>query len=136
MGIMFIVVAYTGPPVVMTKRGAAKVLDDYVRALVHSLPLREPNFVEELRKHDLLPEDVKAKMELLPEYPEKSKYFLNNVVQSGYFARLLMVMKNDEADNLQDLATDIENYLATCKIIAFLYLVKPVDYITIYKTNR
>ena len=122
----------------MAKKSATELFEHYYVGLVFSLPIKDADFMDELLKNDLLPEDVKSKVESLTVYSETSSYFLDNVIKPGLavgnsrcFVSLLTVMKCNKHDNVKDLATKIEKELTIdvkCKIITFLF-VNDVDYL-------
>ena len=121
------VLTSTAVATVMAKKSAAELFEHYYMGLVYSLPMKDADFMYELLKHDLLPEDVKCKLELLTVHSERSSYFLDNVIKPGLevgntrsFVSLLTVMKCNKYDNIKDLATKIEKELAVdvkCKIV-------------------
>lgn len=117
----------------MAKRSAKELFEQYHTALVFVLPVKDSDFMDELHKHDLLPGDLKTKLESLIERNERSSYFLDSIIKPGlavgknrHFVSLLTVMKNSKYENVQDLARKIEEDLAAdtkCKIIVlFLQL--------------
>ena len=118
----------------MAKRSATELFEHYYTVLVFSLPIKDADFMDELLKNDLLPEDVKSKVELLTVHSETSSYFLDNVIKPGLavgnsrcFVSLLTVMKCNKHDNVKDLATKIEKELTIdvkCKIISFSFVMK------------
>ena len=114
----------------MAKRSATELFDRYYTALVFSLPIKDPDFMDELLKHGLLCADVKSKLESITVHSERSSYFLDNVIKPGLavsksrcFVSLLTVMKCNKHDNVKDLAILIEKELIVdmkCKIIIVL----------------
>ena len=117
----------------MAKRSAAELFEQYYLCLVFSLPIKDTDFMDELFKHDLLPGDLKIKLESLTVHNERSSYFLDNVIKPGLavgnnkgFISLLAVMKNNKHDNVKDLAKKMENELAVgvnCKIHSLFLLI-------------
>ena len=117
----------------MAKRSATELFEHYYTVLVFSLPIKDADFMDELLKHDLLPGDVKFKMEPLAELNARSSYYLDNVIKpelavgnSRCFVSLLTVMKFNKHDNVKELATKIEKELTIdvkCKTIIFIYLI-------------
>ena len=115
----------------MAKRSATELFEHYYMALVYSLPIKDADFMDELPKHDLLPGDVKSKLESLAEINERSSYFLDNVIKPGLgvgnnrcFVSLLTIMKCNKHDNIKELATKIGKDLTIedvkCKTIIFV----------------
>ena len=90
--------------------------------------MKDANFMNELHKHDLLPENVKSDLEKLTKSVSRSSWFLRNVVKPRLeagdrsrrcFISLLTVMKSSKDDAVKDLAKEIEMELAIilkCKI--------------------
>ena len=111
----------------MAKQSPTELFGHYYTILVYLLPMKDAIFMDELSKHDLLPEDVKAKLESLTEHNRRASCFLDSVIKSGLatgnsgcFVSLLAVMKSCRHDNVKELGIEIEKELATdikCKII-------------------
>ena len=109
-----------------------ELFEHYYTALVHSLPIKDTDFLDELFKHDLLPGDVKIKLESLTVHYKRSSYFLDNVIKPLVvvgdrkgFDNLLTIMKNCKYDNVKDLAKKIDEELAVyirlkCKIVIII----------------
>ena len=102
----------------MAKRSATELLEHYNSALIYLLPMKDADFINELFNHNLLPEDVKPKLESLAMPYERSSYFLDNIIKPGLvvgnsrcFVSLLTVMKCSKHDHVKELATKIENEL-------------------------
>ena len=116
----------------MAKRSATELFEHYYTTLVFSLPVKDADFMDELLKHDLLPGDMKFKLESLTVHKQKSSYFLDKVIKprlavgnSRYFVSLLTVMKCNKHDNVKDLAKEIEKELIIdikCEIIFYFNL--------------
>ena len=115
----------------MAKRSATELFEHYYTTLVYLLPSKDVDFIDELRKHDILPGGVKSKLESLSEINERSSYFLDNVIKPGLavgnsrcFVSLLTVMKCNKHDNVKELATKIGKDLTIedvkCKTIIFV----------------
>ena len=114
----------------MAKRSATELFDHYYTALVYSLPIKDTDFIDKLLEHELLPRDVKFKLEPLAVLNARSSYFLDNVIKPELavgnircFASLLSVMKCSKHDHTKELATRIEKELAIdiqCKIFIIL----------------
>ena len=107
----------------MAKRSATELFEHFYRTLVFLLPIKDADFMDELLKHDLLPGDVKFKLESLTVHKQRSSYFLDKVIKprlavgnSRCFVSLLTVMKCNKHDNVKDLAKEIEKELIICKI--------------------
>ena len=117
---------------VMARRSATELLEHYYTALVYLLPIKDTDFINELFKHDLLPGNLKIKLNSLTVQNERSSYFLDNVVKPGLavgnrkcFVNLLTVMKCNQHDNVKDLAREMEKELANdakCKLLIALFL--------------
>ena len=118
----------------MAKRSALEVLDHYHQGLIFSLPMKDIHFIEELFKHELLPEDIKHKLEELPERKERTSYFLDDVIKAGLivgdrtcFIDLLTVMNNSKYDNVKDLAKQIQSEYdvdAQCKLYNLMIYIR------------
>ena len=114
----------------MAKRSPTELFGHYYTILVYVLPMKDATFMDELSKYDLLPEDIKAKLESLTERNQRALCFLDSVItpglangNSGCFVSLLAVMKSCKHKNVEELGIEIENELATdikCKIILIL----------------
>jgi len=86
--------------------------ETFFETLVSSLPLEDGKFVAALNDHGLLPNDMKALMELMPTREAKTSYYLENLIkpelenndQTSY-DKLVAVMSNSEYNGLQQLAT-------------------------------
>ena len=107
-------------------KSSTELYKRYYVALTLLLPFNDANFMDKLLKHDLLPGDVKSKLESLTVHNERSSYFLDNVIKpalvvgnNSHFVSLITIMKVSEHDNVKDLATMIEKDLDVdkrCKI--------------------
>ena len=64
--------------VVMAKRSANELFEQYNTTLVFVLPMNDSDFIDELHKHDLLPRDLKIKLDSLTEHNKRSSCFLDN----------------------------------------------------------
>ena len=113
----------------MTKRSPAELFEQYYTVLVYALPMKDATFMDQLSKHDLLPKDLKTKLESLTQHNRRASCFLNSVIKpglavgnSGCFVSLLTVMKSYKHDSVKELGIEIENELAVtikCKIIIY-----------------
>ena len=111
----------------MAKRLPTELFEHYYTTFVYSLPMKDASFMDELHKHDLLPEDIKTKLESLTEHNQRASCFLDSVITPGLaagnsrcFVSLLAVMRSYKHDNVKELGIKIEKELATdikCKII-------------------
>ena len=111
----------------MAKQSPNELFEHYHTALVFSLPMKDATFMDELLKHDLLPEDVKTKLEALTEHNQRASCFLDSVIKPGLaagncgcFVSLLAIMKSYKYDNVKELGIEIEKQLATdikCKTL-------------------
>ena len=106
----------------MAKRSVVELFEYYYTALGYSLPIKDTDILDELFKHDLLPGDMKIKLETLTEHYERSLYFLDNVIKPGLavgdrncFVSLLAIMKNCKDSNVKDLANRVDEELAVHK---------------------
>ena len=107
----------------MARRSSTEVFERYYTTLCFLLPIKDTDFIDELHKHDLLPGDLKIKLESQTECNERSSFFLDYVIKSELavgkgrcFGSLLTVMKNSKHENVQDLAKKIEKELAVDKM--------------------
>ena len=131
---MFLVLNSTAVAIVMAKKSATELFERYYTGLVFLLPVKDATFMDELLKYDILPENVKFKLESLTVHKQRSSYFLDNVIKPGLavgntrrFVSLLTVMKCNKHDNVKDLAEEIEKELVPvfdvkCKIIICICL--------------
>ena len=110
---------------VMAKRSALQVFEHYYQGLMYSLPFNDTDFMEDLSKHDLLPQNIKVKLDELSKIKEKASYFLDFLIKPGllvgdntYFITLLAVMKNSQYNSVNDLAKLIESE-SKCLICQF-----------------
>ena len=123
-----IVLASAAIAVVMAKRSATELFEQYYTGLLFSLPVKDTDFLDELLKHDLLTRDLHSKLESLTVHYERSLCFLDNVIKPGLadgnsrcFVKLLTIMKYSKHDNVKDLATKIKEEMAVaikCKVVA------------------
>ena len=116
---VFIVFSSVAVDVMMAKRSAMELFEHNYTALVFSLPMKDTDFIDDMLKHDLLPDDLKIRLESLSVLNERSSYFLDNVIKPGLaadnsrcFVSLLTVMKCNKHENVQDLAKKIEEELS------------------------
>ena len=98
----------------MAKKSALELFDNYHQIFIFSLPMKDNNFIEELFNHDLLSEDIKHKLEELPECKDRTSYFLDNVMKARLavgdktcFNNLLTVMNDSKYDHVKDLAKQL-----------------------------
>ena len=116
----------------MAKKSANELFERYYMGLVFSLPVTDIDFSDKLFEHDLLPGDLRTKLESLTAHNERSSYFLDNVIKPGLaigdsrnFVNLLIVMKTSKYDNIKDLAIKIGKELAVdtkCEIFVLVSL--------------
>ena len=115
----------------------------HYQALLFSLPMKDPEFLDELYKHGLLLEEFKCKFESLIARKERASYFLDHVMKCGLpdsdntkFIELLTIMKKCNRDIVSDLANEIENVCTMddqCKFDEYVYLWLPkITLITSY----
>ena len=98
------------------KRSALQLFEHYYQGLMCSLHLNDTNFMEDLSKHNLLPEKIENELKELSKHKERASYFLDHVIKPGLvecddtnFINLLTVMKNSQCDSVTDLAELIES---------------------------
>ena len=111
----------------MAKRSALELFDHYYQALIFSLPMKDNHFTEELFRHV---QDIKQKLEDIPERKDRTSYFLDNVIKAGLavgdktcFVNLLTVMNKSKYDNVKDLAKQIESEYDVdvhCKLMLYI----------------
>ena len=122
----------------MAKRSVLELVERYYQCLIFSLPMKDDKFMEELFRHDLLPEDAKHKLEELPDRKDRTSYFLDNVIKARLavnnktcFVNLLTVMNNSKYDNVIDLAKQIlSEYDVDAKCKLMIYIQSSSDNIT------
>ena len=90
------------------------VFKSYYPKLVKLLPMNNVCFMSELYGNDLLPGELKTKIELLPTSVERASKFLDNVIKpsvevndSRKFHILLELMKEIDDFNVRELAEKI-----------------------------
>ena len=100
----------------MDKTSPLQLFEQHYQNLVCSLPLKDTDFIEDLSKHDLLPENIKIQLEKQSKHKERASYFLDNVIKPGLivgdntcFVSLLTVMKNSHYDSVKDIAVLVES---------------------------
>ena len=91
------------------------VFKSYYPKLVKLLPMNDVCFMSELYGNDLLPGDLKTKIESLPTSFERASKFLDNVIRpsveindSRKFHKLLSLMKEIDDFNVRELAEKIK----------------------------
>ena len=109
---------YSNSYIVIAKRSAVELFEYYYTVLGYSLPIKDTDILDKLYKHDLLPGDLKIKLETLTEHYERSSYFLDNVIKPGLavgdrncFVSLLAIMRNCKDSNVKDLANRVDEEL-------------------------
>ena len=94
---------------------ATKLFNHYHQELVATLPMKNETFLAELRKNNLLHEDVSRILESYTTSAERALYFLDNVIKpeksNKYFDRLLNIMKDSKEKNTKDLSKSIKSKL-------------------------
>ena len=115
----------------MAKRSALELVEHYYQGLIFSLPMKDDKFMEELSRHDLLPENAKRKLEELPIRKDRTSYFLDNVIKARLavgdktcFVNLLTVMNNSKYDHVKDLPKQIQSEYdvdAKCKLMMYIH---------------
>ena len=91
------------------------VFKSHYSKLVKLLPMNDVFFMSELYGNDLLPGDLKTKIESLPTSFERASKFLDNVIRpsveindSRKFHKLLSLMKEIDDFNVRELAEKIK----------------------------
>ena len=97
---------------------ATDLFNRYYEGLVRSLPMKNVTFLEELKKHNLLSEDVSTTLDSLTTSVDKASYFLDNVIKSELdkksvesFNRLLNIMTESNLENVAGLSKSIKSEL-------------------------
>ena len=80
--------------------------------------MKDITFLEVLKGKGLLPDDVRSSLEQIDETTERSSYFLEKMVKTGFddgndshFTNLLAAMIESSHNILKDLALEIQNKL-------------------------
>ena len=117
----------------MARRSALELFEQYYQALIFSLPMKDICFLEDLFEHDLLPEDIKHKLEVYSECNNKTLHFLDYVIKAELavgddrcFGNLLTVMNNSKYDHVKDLAKQIKSEYdvnAKCKLMIDMHII-------------
>ena len=121
----------------MAKKLATELFEQYYKALIYSLPMKDATFMDELLENDLLTGDLKIKLESFVVHNQRASYFLDYVIKPGVavgnsrcFVNLLTIMKSSKHDNVKELAKEIENELAVdikCEIYMLFVICSHID---------
>ena len=102
----------------MAKTSAKELLELYNQGLLACLPMKDITFLEVLKSKGLLPDDVRSSLEQIDETTERSSYFLEKMIKTGFddgndshFTNLLAAMIESNHDIVKDLALEIQNKL-------------------------
>ena len=103
----------------MTKTSAKELFEHYNQGLLVCLPMKDITFLEVLKRNKLLPDEVRNSLEQLNKTTERSSYFLEKIIKTGFdngneshFTNLLAAMIESSHENVRDLAIEIQNKLS------------------------
>ena len=98
----------------MAKTSAKELFEHYNQGLLAYLPMKDITFLEVLKRRNLLPDDVRSSLVQLDETTERSSYFLEKIIKTGFddgsdshFTNLLAAMKESNCENVKDFAVEI-----------------------------
>ena len=90
----------------------AHLFQYYYQALVHILPMDDPNFIQVLLEHGLLNDGVKHEIYSMITVSDKASIFLEHLKRPGInyikFKKLLLAMKETSYDQVVDLAYELQ----------------------------
>ena len=102
----------------MAETSAKDLFELYNPGLLACLPMSDITFLEVLKQKGLLPDDVRNSLEQIDETNERSSYFLERIIKTGFddgndthFINLLAAMMQSSHDIVKDLAIEIQNKL-------------------------
>ena len=102
----------------MAKTSAKELFEFYNQGLLVCLPMKDITFLEVLKRRNLLPDDVKSSLIQMDKTIERSSYFLEKIIRTGFdngsdshFTSLLAAMIESKYENVKDLAIEIQNKL-------------------------
>ena len=88
-----------------------KIIKQFYKDLVKALPMDDATFRSMLYTADLLPGDLKAKIQAMQTSAEKAEHLLDHAINNDAtnFAKLLEVMNSSDNTALKKLASNIQN---------------------------
>ena len=102
----------------MAKTSAKELFEHYNQGLLGCLPMKDVTFLEVLKRRNLLPDEVKSSLEQMDKTTERSSYFLEKIIKTGFdngddshFINLLAAMIESNNERVKDLAIEIQNKL-------------------------
>ena len=102
----------------MAKTSAKELFEYYNQGLLVCLPMKDITFLEVLKRRNLLPDDVKSSLVQMDKTTERSSYFLEKIIKTGFdngsdshFTNLLAAMIESNYENVKDLAIEIQDKL-------------------------
>ena len=102
----------------MAKTSAKELFEYYNQGLLACLPMKDVTFLDVLERKKLLPDKVRNSLKQMDKTTEKSSYFLEKIIKTGFdngddshFIYLLAAMTESSNDNVKDLAIEIQNKL-------------------------
>ena len=88
-----------------------EVFKEFYSKLVKTLPMNDALFIAKLYSRDLLPDDVKERVQSLPTRASKAMHFLDHVIKPSVttgvgssFDQLLNVMEDSDHQGVKELA--------------------------------
>ena len=103
----------------MAKVSARKLFEHYNQGLLVCLPMKDITFLNVLKRKKLLPDEVRSSLEQMNKTTERSSYFLEKIIKTGFdngddshFTNLLAAMIESGHENVRDLAIEIQKKLS------------------------
>ena len=98
----------------MAKTSAKELFEYYNQGLLVCLPMKDIAFLDILKRRNLLPDDVRSSLVQMDKTTERSSYFLEKIIKTGFddgsdshFTNLLAAMIESNYENVKDLAIEI-----------------------------
>ena len=102
----------------MAKTSAKELFEFYNQGLLACLPMKDVTFLDVLKRKNLLPDEVRNSLKQMDKTIEKSSYFLEKIIKTGFdngddshFINLLAAMTESSNVNVKDLSIEIQNKL-------------------------
>ena len=102
----------------MAKTSAKELFEYYNQGLLVCLPMKDITFLDILKRRNLLPDDVRSSLVQMDKTTERSSYFLEKIIKTGFddgsdshFTNLLAAMIESNYENVKDLAIEIKSKL-------------------------
>ena len=105
----------------MAKTSAKELFEYYNQGLLVCLPMKDITFLEVLKRRNLLPDDVRSSLVQMDKTTERSSYFLEKIIKTGFddgsdshFTNLLAAMIESNYENVKDLACHRDSKQVRC----------------------